>query len=158
MIWSFFRPSVDIDAISEALSNLRLCNDEGRPSRATRQEVPRANRRRSISCTTTRSPMANPRLQFILIHLRERFSRICRLTIRRLSRKYSRLPRRPLAPIPTKTTAIGPVPTSSGLTTQGLYVVSSASATTSMTAAATSSHGHNVGGQRLRTASTRHDR
>jgi hypothetical protein len=67
--------------------------------------------------------MASPRLLFTSIHLRERFLRIYRLTIRR----------RPLAPAPTKMMPVGPAPTSPGSMTQGLYVALSASTTTSST-------------------------
>jgi hypothetical protein len=121
----------------------------GRPSRTIAQEVPRTKRRRLISCTTMGKPVASLQLQFILIHLRERFPQIYRLTMRRLSRKYSRPLRHHLALAPTRTMAVGPASTSPGSMTQGFYVVSLVSATTSSTTAAMSSRGHNAIGQRL---------
>jgi hypothetical protein len=102
----------------------------GRPSRTIAQEVPRTKRRRLISCTTMGKPVASLQLQFILIHLRERFPHH-------------------LALAPTRTMAVGPASTSPGSMTQGFYVVSLVSATTSSTTAAMSSRGHNAIGQRL---------
>jgi hypothetical protein len=123
-----------------------------RPQRTTGQEVPEADQCGPVSRIATGKPAASPRLQLTLIHLRERFPQISRLTMRRLSRNSSRPPRRPLAPAPTKMTAVGPAPTSLGSMTRGLYVASSTFATTSSTAAipttlATSSRGHDAGGR-----------
>jgi hypothetical protein len=163
MIWSFFPlPLTSTPSLRPYPAFTRTLM-RGKPQRAPGQEVHLTDRRGPISRTATGKPMASPRLLFTSIHLRERFPRICSLTICRLSRKSSQPPRRPMALALMKTMVVGPTLTSLGSMTRGLYVASSASATTSLmaatpTMAATSLHGHDTRRQRLHTTSTRHDR
>jgi hypothetical protein len=52
-------PNIDINAISEALSNLCLGTDEGQAPRTIGQEVPKAKQRQRVSHMTTGGSMAS---------------------------------------------------------------------------------------------------
>jgi hypothetical protein len=52
-------PNIDINAISEALSNLHLGTNEGQAPRTISQEVPKAKQRRPVSHMTTGGSMAS---------------------------------------------------------------------------------------------------
>jgi hypothetical protein len=156
-------PFIDIDAISEALSNLRQCTDEGQ---ALESDWPGSSQGRSMQASKPHDHGKACGQSSTTVHLNPSAGEIpadLPTHHAQLSRKSSRLPRELLAPAPTKTIAVGQAPTSLGSMTRGLYIISSASATTSSmavtpTTVATSSHGHDVRRQRLRTASTCHDR
>jgi hypothetical protein len=108
-------PSVDIDAISEALSNLRLGTDEGQAlendclggsqGKMMQDGKPHDHgRTRGQSSTTIRfDPSTREIPEDLLTHHAQAIVEV--------------LARQLLVPAPTWTTAVGPAPTSSGLAT-----------------------------------------